>query len=192
MNWNLETDQYYVRFAHEEDITNIYSLLSNNEVVQYVPKNPMVVEAQAMDEARRMVMQFDAKEAAFWLVEEKASGKVIARVSLQKFNWVNASAQLQIEIFPEYKTLTNLSELIYAIATLAFEDLSLHRLEWLLVSKDRLSIQFAQSLSFNHDGQYVSYFEFEGEWVDYNVYSLLNTDSAWQQAVIDDGFVKNS
>jgi len=191
MNWNLETDHYYVRFAHEEDITNIYSLLSNNEVVQYVPKNPMVVEAQAMDEARRMVMQFDAKEAAFWLVEEKSSGKVIARVSLQKFNWVNASAQLQIEIFPEYKTQTILSELIYAIATLAFEDLSLHRLEWLLVSKDELSIKFAQSLSFNHDGQYVSYFEFEGEWIDYQVYSLLNTDSAWQQAIINDGLVKD-
>lgn len=191
MNWNLETDHYYVRFAHEEDITNIYSLLSNNEVVKHVPKNPMVVEAQAMDLARRMLMQFDAKEAAFWLVEEKLSGKVIARLSLQKFNWVNASARLQVEILPEHKTLLVLSELIYAVATLGFEDLSLHRLEWLLTTQDILSIDFARALNFNHDGQILGYFEFEGDWVDYQVYSLLNTDPVWQQAILNDGLMSS-
>jgi RimJ/RimL family protein N-acetyltransferase len=191
MNWNLETDHYYVRFAHEEDITNIYSLLSNNEVVKHVPKNPMVVEAQAMDLARRMVMQFDAKEAAFWLVEEKSSGKIIARLSLQNFNWVSASGRLQIEILPEYKTLLVFSELIYAVATLGFEDLSLHRLEWLLMTQDSLSIDHALSLNFNHDGQYLGYLEFEDEWVDYQVYSLLNTDEVWQQAVLNDGLISS-
>lgn len=191
MNWNLETDHYYVRFAHEEDITNIYSLLSNNDVVKYVPKNPMVVEAQAMDLARRMVMQFESKEAAFWLVEDKLTGKVIARISFQKFNWISASAQLQIEIYPEHKTQEVLAELIYAVATLAYEDLSLHRLEWLLVAEDEQSIAIAQALGFNRDGQYMSYFEFEGSWVDYQVFSLLDSDQTWQQAIINDSLIKN-
>lgn len=187
MNWNLETDHYYVRFAHEEDITNIYSLMSNNDAVKHIPKNPMVVEAQAMDLARRMVMQFEAKEAAFWLVEDKFSGKVIARISLQKFNWINASAQLQVEIFPQYKTQDVLAELIYAVATLSYEDLSLHRLEWFLLEKDSSLIATARALGFHHDGQLMSYFEFEGQWVDYQVYSLLNTDQTWQQAIKNNG-----
>lgn len=191
MNWNLNTEQFYVRFAHEEDIPNIYALLSTKGVVKHVPKNPMVVEAQAMDEARRMVMQFEAKEAAFWLVEDRVSGKVVARLSLQKFNWINASAQLQIEIFSEHKTQAVLAELIYAVATLAFEDLSLHRLEWMLLDQDKRSIELAQAFGFHHDGQLMSYFEFEGEWVDYQVYSLLNTDSAWQQAIQSQGLAKS-
>lgn len=187
MNWNLDTEHYYVRFAHEEDIPNIYALLSTKGVVKHVPKNPMVVEAQAMDEARRMVMQFEAKEAAFWLVEEKVSGKVIARLSLQKFNWINASAQLQVEIFAEHNTQAILAELIYAVATLAFEDLSLHRLEWFLIDSNKRSIALAQAFGFNLDGQLMSYFEFEGEWIDYQVYSLLNTDDAWQNAIKNQG-----
>ena len=190
MNWNLETEHYFVRFAHEEDIPNIYTLLSTRSVVKHVPKNPMVVEAQAMDEARRMVMQFEAKEAAFWLVEEKATGKVIARLSLQKFNWINASSQLQVEIFPEYNTQAIFAELIYAVATLAFEDLSLHRLEWFLIDSNKCSLELAKTLGFNHDGQLMSYFEFEGEWIDYQVYSLLNTDEAWQNAIKNQGLPK--
>jgi ribosomal-protein-alanine N-acetyltransferase len=191
MNWNLNTEHYYVRFAHEEDIPNLYALLSTKGVVKYHPKNPMVVEAQAMDEARRMVMQFEAKEAAFWLVEDKATGKVIARLSLKNFNWVNASAQLQVDIFAEHKTQAVLAELIYSVATIAYEDLSLHRIEWYLLEKDTRSTALADAFGFNHDGQLASYFEFEGEWIDYQVYSLLNTDAAWQQAVKNQGLPKS-
>jgi len=190
MNWNLNTEHYYVRFSHEEDIPNIYGLLSTDSVVKYHPKNPMVVEAQAMDEARRMVMQFEAKEAAFWLVEEKATGKVIARLSLKKFNWVSASAQLQVDIFTDFKTQAVLSELVYAVATLAYEDLSLHRLEWNLLAEDTDSTDLALAFGFNHDGQLTHFMEFEGEWIDYQVYSLLNTDDAWQNAIKHQGLPK--
>lgn len=191
MNWNLKTDHYYVRFAHENDMDCLYKLLSNKSVVKSIPKNPMVVEAQALDLARRMVMQFDAKEAAFWLVEEKATGNIIARISLQKFNWVNASAQLQIEIFAEFKTQDILAELTYAVATLAFEDLSLHRIEWLVMTSDSHTTDLVRGLGFNEDGCYNSYFEFEGSWVDYQVFSLLNTDLVWQQAITNDGLAKS-
>ena len=190
MNWNLSTEHYYVRFAHEEDIPNIYALLGSADVVKNHPKNPMVVEAQAMDEARRMVMQFEAKEAAFWLVEEKSSGKVIARISFQKFNWVNASTQLKIDIFSEFKTQPILAELIYAVATLAYEDLSLHRLEWFLLTQDEATVDAAKSFGFNHDGQLKNYFEFEGSWIDYQVFSLLKTDDVWQQAIKNHGLPK--
>lgn len=138
-----------------------------------------------------MVMQFESKEAAFWLVEDKLTGNVIARISFQNFNWISASAQLQIEIYPEFKTQIVLAELIYAVATLAFEDLSLHRLEWLLMAKDEQSVAIAKALGFNHDGQYMSYFEFEGNWIDYQIYSLLVSDQAWQQAIINDSLLKN-
>lgn len=188
MNWNLNTENYYIRFANEHDVPNIYALLSSNEVVKYHPKNPMSVEAQSMDEARRMVMQFEAKEAAFWLVEDKATGKVIARISLQRFNWINASAQLKIDIFSAFKTPTVLAEMIYAVATLAYEDLSLHRLEWMLMGADSGFIDAAKTFGFNHDGQLLSYFEFEGAWIDYQVFSLLKTDSSWQQAIKNHGF----
>lgn len=191
MNWNLSTEQYDVRFAHEEDIGNIFHLLSTKSVVKYHPKNPMVVEAQAMDEARRMVMQFDAKEAAFWLVEERATGKVIARISLQQFNWMNASAQLVLDILPEYKVAKHVAELVHAVLTLAYEDLSLHRIEWFIQGTDQASTDLVSSLGFKHEGQLLSVFEFEGQWVDYQVYSMLNTDDVWQKAIKELGFKIN-
>jgi ribosomal-protein-alanine N-acetyltransferase len=190
MNWNFNTEHYDVRFAHEEDIQNIYALLQTKGVVKYHPKSPMVVEAQAMDEARRMVMQFEAKEAAFWLVEEKATNKVIARISLQKFNWINASGQLAIDIFPDCKTPSKVAEIVYAVLTLAYEDLSLHRVEWHLQSTDSGSIELATAFGFQHEGQLNSVLEFEGQWIDYQVYSMLNNDENWQQAIKNHGLAK--
>lgn len=187
MNWNLNTEHYYVRFAHEEDIQNIYALLGSKGVVKHHPKSPMVVEAQAMDEARRMVMQFEAKEAAFWLVEEKTTGKVIARIRLQKFNWINASGQLVLDIFPDYKTSAQVAEIVYAVLTLAYEDLSLHRVEWHLQDTDLRSIELATTFGFQHEGRLNSMFEFEGQWIDYQVYSMLNNDENWQQAIKSEG-----
>lgn len=191
MNWNLSTEHYDVRFAHEEDIQNIYALLSTKGVVKHHPKSPMVVEAQAMDEARRMVMQFEAKEAAFWLVEEIATGKVIARIRLQKFNWMSASGQLVLDIFPEYKTPDQVAEIVYAVLVLAYEDLSLHRIEWLLQSTDARSIELVTAFGFQHEGQLNSVIEFEGQWIDYQVYSMLNTDENWQQAIKKQGLAKS-
>jgi ribosomal-protein-alanine N-acetyltransferase len=191
MNWNLSSEHYDVRFAHEEDIQNIYALLSTKGVVRHHPKSPMVVEAQAMDEARRMVMQFEAKEAAFWLVEEKATGKVIARISLQKFNWMSASGQLVLDIFPAEKTPEQVAEIIYAVLTLAYEDLSLHRIEWLLQKSDSRSIELASTFGFQHEGQLKSVIEFDGQWIDYQVYSLLNNDEIWQQAIKNHGLEKS-
>lgn len=190
MNWNLNTEQYYVRFAHEEDIENIYSLLSTKGVVKHHPKSPMVVEAQAMDEARRMVMQFEAKEAAFWLVEEKATGKVIARIRLQKFNWVSASAQLVLDAFPDSKTPTQMAEIVYAVLTLGYEDLSLHRIEWLLQSTDTRTVELANTFGFQHEGQLNSVVEFDGQWIDYQVYSMLNNDDNWQSAIKNQGLLQ--
>jgi ribosomal-protein-alanine N-acetyltransferase len=191
MNWNLNTEHYDVRFAHEEDIQNIYALLQTKGVVKHHPKSPMVVEAQAMDEARRMVMQFEAKEAAFWLVEEKATNKVIARISLQKFNWINASSQLVIDIFPDCKTPSKVAEIVYAVLTLAYEDLSLHRVEWHLQSTDLGSVELATAFGFQHEGQLNSVLEFEGQWIDYQVYSMLNNDENWQQAIKNHGLEKS-
>jgi ribosomal-protein-alanine N-acetyltransferase len=190
MNWNLDTEHYYVRFAHEEDITNIYTLLSTKGVVKHHPKSPMVVEAQAMDEARRMVMQFEAKEAAFWLVEEKTTGKVIARIRLQKFNWINASGQLVLDVFPASKTPAQIAEIVYAVLTLAYEDLSLHRVEWHLQASDVRSIELATIFGFQFEGQLNSVLEFENQWIDYQVYSMLNNDENWQQAIKNQGLEK--
>ena len=191
MNWNLSTEHYDVRFANEEDIQNIYALLSTKGVVKHHPKSPMVVEAQAMDEARRMVMQFESKEAAFWLVEEIATGKVIARIRLQKFNWMSASGQLVLDIFPEYKNSAQVAEIVYAVLILAYEDLSLHRIEWLLQASDLRSIELATTFGFQHEGQLNSVVEFEDQWIDYQVYSMLNNDENWQQAIKDQTLLKS-
>lgn len=184
MDWIRKTDRFLIRFAYETDITAMYELLRNEDVVKYHPKNAMVVEAQAMDEARRMVMQFEAKEAAFWLVEDKVTGNIIARIAMKHFNWVQANAELQLDILPEHNQQDVVAEILYPVLCLAYEDLSLHRIEWLLLEEDPKTPQLASQLGFHHDGVKPSFFEFEGQWIDYQVYSLLQTDKSWQAALL--------
>ncbi|MEK9711418.1 MAG: hypothetical protein VW258_02520, partial [Thalassolituus sp.] len=103
MSWNFETDNYIVRLpVSDQDGDALYQLLSQQAVVDHIPRMAMTVEAQALDELRRVAMRFEGREAAFWLVEEKNSGKLQARIGIQYINWMMLNAQLQLELSPDF------------------------------------------------------------------------------------------
>lgn len=188
MNWNLKTDRFLVRFASEADIPALYTLLSEESVVRHLPRHAMVVEAQAMDEARRMVMQFEAREAVYWLIEDRVTGEIFGRLAFRSFNWIHGHAEMQLELREDKYSPETVAEILYPAMCLAFEDLSLHRIEWQLMAEHPWLPEILDNLGFQHEGRIPSALEFESRWIDMQVYSMLNTDEPWQSAVEHDGF----
>jgi len=94
---------------------------------------------------------------------------------------------LVLDIFPDYKIPAHVAEIVFAVLTLGYEDLSLHRIEWLLQASDARTIELAKAFGFQYEGQLNSIIEFEGQWIDYQVYSMLNEDEQWQQAIKNEG-----
>ncbi|MAS26298.1 MAG: hypothetical protein CMH99_13155, partial [Oceanospirillaceae bacterium] len=118
---------------------------------------------------------FETREAAFWLVEGMYDKQLVARIGIQKINWMQLSAQLQWELSAAVE-LPELQEIFPAIANFIFDELNLHRLEMRLREGSDKHEQLLKNLGFTFEGVLPAQVEYEGESVNMAVWSLLSSD----------------
>tara|TARA_B100001250_G_scaffold391634_1_gene392722 strand:+ start:4043 stop:4570 length:528 start_codon:yes stop_codon:yes gene_type:complete len=175
LNWNFSTGVFQCRLPVAGDDNNaLLSLLGKQNQLNHIPRLALENMDQVEDELRRMVMRFENREAAFWLIEGQYDQQVFARISIQKINWMMLSAQLQWELTPEC-TLDTLQAVLPDLLSFIFTELGLHRLELRLV-KGSLYEGWPEQLGFSAEGVLPQQQEFEGKDVDLAVYSRLATD----------------
>jgi RimJ/RimL family protein N-acetyltransferase len=173
MNWNFETDNYIIRLpVSDQDGDALYSLLSQQAVVDHIPRAAMTLEDQAIDELRRIAMRFEGREAVSWLVERKSDGQLLARISVQYINWMMLNTQMQWELSPECD-LAVLQEVVPAILKVLSDDLQLHRIEMRVRAGNEQHKQILETLGFECEGKLPAQFEYEGGDVDLDIYSVL-------------------
>ncbi|MFT6540676.1 MAG: ribosomal-protein-alanine N-acetyltransferase [Thalassolituus sp.] len=173
MNWNFETDNYIIRLpVSDQDGDALYSLLSQQTVVDHIPRMAMTLEEQATDELRRIAMRFESREAAFWLIERKIDGQLLARIGVQHINWMMLNTQMQWELSPECD-LVVLTEVIPAILNVLKDDLQLRRVEMRVRAGNVEQKQHLEALRFEHEGSLPSQFEYNGEDVNLDIYSVI-------------------
>ena len=62
----------------EQDVEALMGLLQQESLCAHVPYAPLTEVHRVVDELRRMAMRFEAREAAFWLVEK--DGQLLGRI----------------------------------------------------------------------------------------------------------------
>ena len=174
MSWNFETANFSVRLpVMDEDGPQLFELLKNQNAAAHIPRLAQTVDAQALDELRRMTMRFDSREAAFWLVEGRFDKKIFARIGIQHINWMMLNAQLVWELDDEL-TDEGVLEFVPQLLEYVFAALKLHRIEMRLRPQQERHERLLTWLGFAKEGCLPAQLEFEGESVDLEVWSLLN------------------
>ena len=175
MNWNFTTGAFECRLpVAGDDNQALLTLLGKQTQLNHIPRLAVENTDQVEDELRRMVMRFENREAAFWLVEGQFDQQIIARISIQKINWMMLSAQLQWEL-TDACTLQSLQTVLPDLMGFIFNELGLHRLELRLVEDSQYS-DWPEQLGFRAEGVLPKQQEFEGKDVNLAVYSRLATD----------------
>src|SRR5690606_25544914 len=159
--WNFTAGGFSLRLpVTEQDNEALFALLSDADIAAHIPRLPLTVSAQALDELRRMAMRFETREAAFWLVENNA-GELIGRIGIQNINWLQRSARLQWE-FPHHVTMAALRQIVTAVLKYGLPGLGSHRVEMRLEPGHALEEQRLQSRGFQFGGCLPAKLEFEG------------------------------
>ncbi|MCH2041031.1 MAG: GNAT family N-acetyltransferase [Saccharospirillaceae bacterium] len=176
MNWNFSTANFSLRLPDaNQDNDALYELLSQPGVMAHIPKASMSVSAQSLDELRRVAMRFEVRESACWLVEGSFDKQLIARVGVQKINWMTDSAQFWWELSDRID-FTILAEVIPAVMNFCFDELKLNRLEMRVVSGSILHEEYLKQIGFQYEGCLPAQQEFEGKTIDLALYSFLAGD----------------
>ena len=173
MNWNFSTPNFSLRLPDaSQDGDALYELLSQQDVMAHIPKASMSVSAQSLDELRRVAMRFEVRESACWLVEGSFDKQLIARVGIQKINWMTDSAQFWWELSDKID-FTILAEVIPAVMNFCFDELKLNRLEMRVVAGSTLHEEYLKQIGFQYEGCLPAQQEFEGKTIDLALYSFL-------------------
>ncbi|MCD8522919.1 MAG: GNAT family N-acetyltransferase [Saccharospirillaceae bacterium] len=176
MNWNFPAGNFTLRLPLvDQDGPALFSLLKEQTRVDHIPRLAMSVEAQALDELRRMAMRFETREAAFWLVEGLYDKQLLARIGIQKINWMLSSAQLQWEL-TDGADLPVLQEVLPAVLNFCFAELGLHRIEMRLRAGSESHETLLQQLGFHYEGCLPAQIEYNDTSVGLALYSRLSTD----------------
>jgi RimJ/RimL family protein N-acetyltransferase len=181
MNWNFETEHFFIRLPiSDQDGDALYGLLKNPQTSAHLPRLPMFASVQSLDELRRATLRFQAREAAVWLVESRSDNidemaELKARFTLQNINWMLQSGRLQWELAASL-TQPQFAEILAAIEHFCFAELGLHRLEVRMLPDAQPHADWLQTLGYIHEGCLPAQLEYEGEWVDQALYSRLATD----------------
>lgn len=176
MNWNFTVGHFNVRLpVSDQDGEALFALLSEQRRVDHIPRLAMTVSAQALDELRRMAMRFETREAAFWLVEGAYDQQLVARIGIQKINWLQRGAQVQWEIVDTLDD-DSLALIVAAVCDFCFDQLGLYRLEMRLrVGSDAQETRL-QRLGFHYEGFLPAHVEYNDEAMDLALYSFLASD----------------
>lgn len=177
MNWNFSAGNFSLRLpVSDQDGDALYALLKEQSRVDHIPRTAMTVDAQALDELRRMAMRFETREAAFWLVEGLYDKQLIARIGIQKINWMLSCAQLQWEL-SDAADLAVLQEVLPPLLNFCFNELGLHRIEMRLRAGSEPHETLLQQLGFHYEGCLPAQVEYNDSSVDMALYSRLSSDS---------------
>lgn len=174
MNWNFLANDYLLRLpVAEHDQSTLLEFLGQADIAAHIPRLALVTSAQVDNELRRMAERFQAREAAFWLIEN-VEDKLVARVSVQGINWLQRSAQLVWELSPAL-SLNDLQQFMPKLFEFCTQELGLHRLEMRLRADARQQ-EWLQGLGFVYEGTLPAQLEFQGENIDLEVWSYLKRD----------------
>lgn len=173
MNWNMQTPQFNLRLPiTDQDGDALFDLLKDPRVSAHIPAVPLYAEVQGLDELRRATLQFQAREAATWLLERQGDGVVLARIRLLNINWMTHCARLQWELSPMLAE-GELDSVMALVHEFCFKELDLHRLEMRLCPGHDDHSQRLERLGYEYEGCLPAQLEFEGEFMDLAVYSIL-------------------
>lgn len=173
MNWNFQVGDFTLRLPNsEQDLDALMGLLQQAQVSAHIPSLPLTEAYRVTDELRRMAMRFEAREAAFWLVEK--DGQLLGRISLQRINWMQRSAQLQWERTAALD-LAAMQQVLPVLLRFAFDELNLHRIEMRLLSGTEQDA-LLQGLGFSFEGVLPAQWEYLGKDIDLALWSVLKSD----------------
>lgn len=173
MIWNFIAGDYLLRLPVADNDRNILQeLLQVPEVSAHIPRLPFYFDAQLDEEFRQIAQRFEAREAAYWMVENEQD-TLVARISIQQINWLQRNAQLQWELSDQID-LEGLQQVFPALKKFCFEELGLHRLEMRLRPDFERHNRLLTALGFEYEGCLPEQLEFQKENIDLAVWSILN------------------
>jgi RimJ/RimL family protein N-acetyltransferase len=177
----LRTARLVLRTMTPDDVDDIYSYQSREDVCRYLPFEP-----RTRDEVVAKVAKFSTALALhgdgdYWqLAVERADapGRVIGDVYFTISSVADAAGEIGWTLHPAFYGQGYMTEAAGAVLEIAFGALGLHRVIARLDPRNHASVALCRRLGMREEAHFVEDLWFKGDWSDTGIYAIL--DREWR------------
>jgi len=173
----LESKRLVLRGIKTEDGKDLYKYYSDEEVTQYMNINSLDREEEARKLIEKMQGRYEKEEILPWGITFKGEDRLIGTCYLSDFS-MGSMATLSYDLSKRHWNVGIMTESLKLIASFAFYQLGLHRIQSFVHPENIASIELLEKLDFTNEGYLRQYQYHYGEKDFRNVFifSLLKKD----------------
>ena len=169
----LKTARLFLRRITEEDAEVVFSLRSNPDVMQYVPRPLAKTIQDAHNHISEINSKIDSNVGINWAITLKGNPAMIGIIGHYRLEPQNYRAEIGYMMLPEFHGKGYVSEAIQKITTFGFEEMNLHSIEAIIDPDNFASARVLEKNQYIKEAHLKENQFYEGRFLDTVIYSLL-------------------
>lgn len=172
----IETKRLILRQVITEDAADMFSYLSDQDVVKPMGLDPFETEKDVLDEIQWYASVYEEGTGIRWGITLKDSGKVIGSCGFLNRIPKHYRAEIGYEISKDYWGKGIASEALEAVVKYGYQHLQLERIEALIEPENVPSQRLVEKHGFIREGLLRHYEFARGKFDDLYMYSIIKED----------------
>lgn len=170
---NIKTNRLHIRRLEHTDVESIYEIFSNSEVTRYWGLPQMTDLSQANEFISETHIGFQNGNLLEWGIMETNTQRLIGVCAYSSFDKMNKQAEIGFALHEDMWGKGFMKELLSAFIPFGFNELSLHRIEADVDTRNQASISLLEQFGFKREGYLRERYHLNGEYQDAIIYALL-------------------
>ena len=167
------TERLVLRPFRHGDEQDVLAYRSREDVVRYMPTDPLGEDAAEAFIAERLAATQIAADNDLIILAVEHEGRVIGDVVIKAGLMADRQAEIGWVFNPDYQGRGLATEAARELLALAFGDLAMHRAWAQLDPRNVASARLCERLGMRQEGHFRQDMWFKGEWGDTAIYALL-------------------
>jgi ribosomal-protein-alanine N-acetyltransferase len=170
---NLETNRLNLRRLKSEDVSEIFALQSNPEIMKFIPRPLIKTREEALEFISVMDANVNNNILLNWAITTKEEDKLIGMIGFYRMKPENYRAEVGYILSAEFHGQGIITEALERIIQFGFEEMKLNSIEAVIDPENYGSEKVLLKNNFVKEGHFKEHTFFEGKFLDSVFYSLL-------------------
>lgn len=174
----LYTKRLCLRRIVKEDAQTFFDMRTNEQIMKYIdrPRPSSIADIELL--IQKIDTNIKDNFAITWTITTREDNNMIGNIGFHRIDFENYRAEVGYILSPAYWKAGYMSECLQTVLSFGFHQLQFHSIEAIINPANNASRQLLEKHDFKQEGYFKENHFFNGQFLDSEVYSLLNTYTA--------------